>query len=705
MAGVRSWVVAVCLILVTNVALGHIPYYNSAEPDAPTYVSDIPANKMSRETAADRLRAMRAVMEDMRVDAYIVPTADAHNSQYISPADARREWLSGLRGSSGTALVTATKALVWTDARYWTQFEVEVDGNQWTLMKQGQDLSLQDWLVSNMPEKTVVAVDPTTYTRSSWRTLETALGNVNVTLEAIYENLVDLARRRLNDGPPDRTHNDLIPLPVQYTGQQSIRKIWELLQEMNSRGASVLLLTALDDIAYTLNVRGSDIPFNPVFFSYLVIIMDPLSPNFGRVILFWHDGVLASDIRAHFASEQIVVEAKPYEDIFGYLKELSIQMGDRTIWLSNEASHAVLLAIEGGPARILSTSISPVALKKCVKNEVELRGFREAHIKDGVAVVRSLHWVERQVAAGLQVSEIDLSDQMVQFRSQEDKFMGPSFSTIAGAGENGAIIHYSPKREGPQRLIRPDDMLLVDSGGQYFEGTTDITRTRHMSGTPTDAQRMTFTRVMKGQISLATTVLPRGIMGNVIEVLARKALWDVGLNYGHGTGHGVGHFLNVHEGPIWILSGPTADDPGIAPNMIYSNEPGYYEVGEYGIRHEDLVETIVMSKDADHIRAQDLVDDFAGRGAVGFRTISLAPHQTACLDIDLLTDFEIQYLNDYHKRVLDTLGPIFLARNFTDEYEWLARECAPIARGATILFTAHPVLAGISAIVIWLGYQ
>ncbi|KAJ8706622.1 hypothetical protein PYW07_012700 [Mythimna separata] len=572
-------------------------------------------------------------------------------------------------------------------------------------MKQGVDLSLQDWLVANMPARSVVAVDPSTYTRSSWRTLETALTRVNVTLEAIYENLVDLARRRLNDGPPDRPHNDLIPLSVQYTGQQSIRKIWELLQEMNTRGAAVLLLTALDDIAYTLNVRGSDIPFNPVFFSYLIIRIDPLAPNFGRVILFWHDGVLASDITVHFASEQLVVEAKPYADIFDYLKDLSIELGpDRTIWVSNEASHAVLLAIEEGPASILSTSISPVALKKCVKNDVELRGFREAHIKDGIAVVRSFHWLERQVSVGLQVSEIDFSDQMEHFRSQEANFRGPSFSTIAGAGENGAIIHYSPRRDGPQRIIRPDDMLLVDSGGQYFEGTTDITRTRHMNGTPTDAQRMTFTRVLKGQISLATTVLPRGIMGNVIEVLARKALWDVGLNYGHGTGHGVGHFLNVHEGPIWILSGPTADDPGIAPNMIYSNEPGYYEVGEYGIRHEDLVETIEMSSTADHIRAQDLVDDFAGRGAVGFRTISLAPHQTACLDIDLLTDFEIQYINDYHSRVLNTLGPIMLSRNLTDEYAWLARECAPIARAAAILFTAQPVLAGISVVVLWLGY-
>ncbi|XP_047040139.1 xaa-Pro aminopeptidase ApepP-like [Helicoverpa zea] len=706
MAGASGWIFTISFILAANHVCAHIPYsyYNSAEPDSPTYVNVQPSNKLSRQSAASRLAAVRAVMSERHVDAYIVPTADAHNSQYISPADARREWLSGLRGSSGTALVTATRALVWTDARYWTQFDVEVDATLWDLMKQGVDDSLQTWLVNNMAES-VVAVDPTTYTRSAWTTLETALAARNITLQAIYENLVDIARTRLNDGPPDRLNEALLPLTLQYTGQPSSEKISELVQQMNTRGATVLLLTALDDIAYTLNVRGSDIPFNPVFFSYLVIRRNPTTNSLSSVILFWDQGVLATNIAAHLASENVALQARPYADIFNYLRSLSVELGaGGTIWLSDEASHAIVLAIENGPARILSTSISPVALKKCVKNDVELQGFRLAHIKDGTAVVRSLYWVEKQVADGVNVTEVQLSKMMEKLRGEEENFMGPSFSTIAGAGENGAIIHYSPQEEGPQRVIRADDMLLVDSGGQYFEGTTDITRTRHMSASPTPAQRLAFTRVMKGQIALATTVLPRGILGNVIEVLARKALWDVGLNYGHGTGHGVGHFLNVHEGPIWILSGPTADDPGIAPKMVYSNEPGYYEVNEYGIRHEDLMESIEMNNTVNHIRAGDLVGDFDGRGAVGFHTISLAPHQVACLDIDLLDDFEIKYLNDYHNRVLATIGPILQQRNLTSEYEWLQKECAPIVRSAAILWTASPILAGISIFVIRFGF-
>ncbi|KAF9821519.1 hypothetical protein SFRURICE_014283 [Spodoptera frugiperda] len=378
MAAVRGWIFTIYFILTANAVWGHIPYYYSAEPDAPIYVSGVPGTKMSSETAADRLRAVRAVMEAMRVDAYIVPTADAHNSQYISPADARREWLSGLRGSSGTALVTATEALVWTDARYWTQFEEEVDGTLWKLMKQGVDASLQQWLVSNMPPNSVVAVDPTTYTRRAWTSLDNDLSAAGVDLLAIYDNLVDEARR-------------------------------QLISQMQQKNADMLLLTALDDIAYTLNLRGTDIPYNPVFFSYLLIRRHPnIGSTVAEIVLFWGDGVLPENIRNHLTVEGVPVFSRPYEDIFDYLRSVSSGIGAQsTIWLSNEASHAIWLAIEsGGSAHVYSTSISPVALKKCVKNDVELEGFRLAHIKDGLAVVRAL----------------------------EDNFRGPSFSTIAGAG-------------------------------------------------------------------------------------------------------------------------------------------------------------------------------------------------------------------------------------------------------------------------------
>ncbi|KAM3955002.1 xaa-Pro aminopeptidase ApepP-like, partial [Aphomia sociella] len=365
-----------------------------------------------------------------------------------------------------------------------------------------------------------------------------------------------------------------------------------------------------------------------------------------------------------------------------------------TIWLTSDGSHAIFLAAESGDVNILAT-LSPVALIKCVKNDVELQGFRRAHIKDGVALVRGLRWVEEQVASGATVTEIDLSDKLEEFRSLEVEFQGPSFSTIAGAGENGAVIHYSPPREG-SRMIGRNDMLLVDSGGQYKDGTTDITRTRHMSASPTDAQKLTFTRVMKGQISLGTTVFPKGTVGHTLESFARRALWDVGLNYGHGTGHGLGHFLNVHEGPSWILSGPSSTDPGIVDKMVFSNEPGYYEVGEYGIRHEDVMEVVAMTKELDHVYAEGMVGDFNGAGALGFYTISLVPHQTACLDVDLLSDLEIKYINDYHARVLATIGPILQERNLIEDYEWLEKECAPISRNAATFVKISPLFTVIS---------
>ncbi|XP_052748416.1 xaa-Pro aminopeptidase ApepP-like isoform X2 [Galleria mellonella] len=667
MLGLTYFLVTISLVY------GQIRHFNWAEPDGATYdVVDTTRNTIGN--SLERLTSMRQVLADYKVDAYIVPTSDAHDSQYLSPADARREWLSGLSGSSGTLVVTANEALLWTDARYFTQFEMQVDTSLWTLMRQGTDPSIQNWLTSNMALDSVVAVDPTTYTRNAWIPLETALKASNVTLEAISENLVDIARTNIGDPPPPRPNNDLIALTVDFTGRRSSDKIAELLSQIRSAGASALVLTALDDIAYTLNLRGSDIPYNPVFFSYLIIKDNVSSPE--NVILFWGNGVLHSNISDHLQSEGLQIQTRDYSDIFNYLSQYSNSLPiDSTIWLTNDASHAIFLAAESG--------------------------FRNAHIKDGVALVRGLRWVEEQVAAGANITEIDVSDKLEEFRRMEVDSHGPSFATIAGAGKNGAVIHYKPPLEG-SRVIGRNDMLLVDSGGQYKDGTTDITRTRHMSASPTDAQRMTFTRVMKGQISLATVVFPRGTVGHTLESFARRSLWEVGLNYGHGTGHGLGHFLNVHEGPSWILSGPSSTDPGIVEKMIFSNEPGYYEVEEYGIRHEDVVEVIAVTKDADHIHAESIVGDFGGAGALGFHTISLVPHQTACLDVKLLDDLEIKYLNDYHARVLATIGPILKERNLTEDFEWLERECAPISRDAAILVKTSPLLMVVSVATLWL---
>ncbi|XP_013141922.1 PREDICTED: xaa-Pro aminopeptidase 1-like isoform X1 [Papilio polytes] len=632
-----------------------------------------------------RLTALRALMasQPTALSAYIIPTADAHNSEYIASVDARREWISGFTGSAGTALVTSSHALVWTDGRYYTQFEKETDNTLWTLMKMSltETLTMEKWLTTNLVEGSVVGADPKTMSRDEWTPLQTALKKAKMELIAVPNNLVDQVRVQTKDAPPRRPHNEILPLHVKYTGKASGKKIEELREKMKEKKASALVITALDEVAYTLNLRGSDIQYNPVFFSYLVITTSSAK-------LFWGDGTLSQLVIDHLTSEGATVQCRPYDSIVEYLHELAKELsesgdGSHAIWLSSDASEAIHRASAGEtvlkkPLDLIS-EVSPVALTKLIKNEVELQGFRNCHVKDGIAVVRFFKWLHEEIGKGCTITEIQAADKLLEFRSEEEDFLGPSFETIAGAGENGAIIHYSPSKGGEQRVIGVDDMFLLDSGGQYRDGTTDITRTRHM-GVPSAGQKDAFTRVLKGQIMVGSSVFPQGVKGNVLDSFARQHLWLAGLDYAHGTGHGVGHCLNVHEGPSGVSWRPYPHDPGLRPRQILSNEPGYYKVGEYGIRHEDLVEIISITKESDHPRARGLLGDFEGRGALAFSTLTLVPHHKECLDINLLDDFEVSYINAYHARVLNTLGPILEARNLSEDYTWLKEQCAPIVK-------------------------
>ncbi|KAM3955127.1 aminopeptidase P isoform 2-T2 [Aphomia sociella] len=635
-------------------------------------------------TVLQRLTALRALMasQPTKLSAYIIPTADAHHSEYIAPVDARREWVSGFTGSAGTAVVTASHALVWTDGRYYTQFEKEADMTLWTLMKQSlpETPSMEKWLSTNLAEGDVVGVDPHTMTREEWTPIQTTLTRSKMKIVPVGTNLVDQVRVQLSDPPPQRPSNRIIALPIKYTGKAAGQKIKELREKIAEKRAAALVVTALDEVAYTLNLRGSDIDYNPVFFSYLII-----TPT--RVVVFWSSGSLPSPVTDQLKEEGVDIEARPYDTVVSYLENLAKSESEgsgRSIWLSSDASEAVHRAASGcdvldKPLTLIS-EVSPVALMKLVKNEVELEGFRQCHIRDGIAVVRFLKWLQDQIDENQFLSEIQAADKLLEFRKQEADFMGPSFETIAGAGSNGAVIHYSASRTGPQRIINQRDMFLLDSGGQYKDGTTDITRTRMMNKSPSPEQKDAFTRVLKGQITIGSALFPLGVKGNVLDSFARKSLWDVGLDYAHGTGHGVGHFLNVHEGPSGISWRPYPHDPGMKPGQILSNEPGFYKVGEYGIRHEDLVEIVTVTKDSDHPRAKNLIGDYDGRGVLGFHTLTLVPHQRECVDVTLLDDFELSYLNDYHKRVLTVLGPKLQERGLTQDLQWLQKECLPIVR-------------------------
>ncbi|CAH2064533.1 unnamed protein product, partial [Iphiclides podalirius] len=638
-------------------------------------------SKQGSTMTLQRLAALRSLMatQPTALAAYIIPTADAHNSEYIAQADARREWITGFTGSAGTAVVTAAHALVWTDGRYYTQFEKEADTALWTLMRQSlpDTPTMEKWLTANLDAGSVVGADPHTMSREEWTPLQNALKKAKMDLIAVSNNLVDQARVQMKDPPPPRPHNEIMPLPVKYTGKAAGKKIEELREKMKEKKASALVITALDEVAYTLNLRGSDIQYNPVFFSYLVLTQ-------GGVKLFWGDGKLSKEVVEHLASEGAKVEGCPYGGIVDHLHSMAKELsecgdGDHSIWLTSDGSEAVHRAAAGEgvlkkPLDLIS-EVSPVALAKLIKNEVELQGFRDCHVRDGIAVVRFFRWLHSEIDGGATVTEIQAADRLLEFRKEEVDFLGPSFETIAGAGENGAIIHYSPSRTGEQRVIKKDDMFLLDSGGQYRDGTTDITRTRHMSGNPTAEQKEAFTRVLKGQMGIGGALFPQGVKGNVLDSLARLHLWRVGLDYAHGTGHGVGHCLNVHEGPSGVSWRPYAHDPGLRPRQLLSNEPGFYKVGEYGIRHEDLVETVAITKESEHPRASGLVGDFDGRGVLGFSTLTLVPNQWECIDVTMLDDFEIAYIESYNARVLETLGPVLEERGLAEDLAWLRVQC------------------------------
>nr|XP_032528104.1 xaa-Pro aminopeptidase 1-like [Danaus plexippus plexippus] len=537
-----------------------------------------------------RLTALRALMagHPTALAAYIIPTADAHNSEYISPADARREWISGFTGSAGTAVVTANKALVWTDGRYYTQFEKEADLTMWTLMKQSlpETPTMEKWLASNLIAGSVVGVDPHTMTREEWTPLQ-----VDSSITNISGRIEVLALKRL------------------HLRLQGLRILMKWIR---------LLIYKYNDI-----------------------------------FLFWSGGRIPDDIERNLSDEGVKIVGRPYDDVIEGLSNLARELsnmgdGEHSVWISNEASEAVHRAVSGegvlkNPLNLIS-EVSPVALAKLVKNDVELEGFRKCHIRDGTAVCRFFRWLHQEVDSGNKITEVEAAERLLEFRKDEKDFMGPSFETISGAGENGAVIHYTPSSDSP-RIITADDVYLLDSGGQYKDGTTDITRTRHMSD-PTDLQKETFTRVLKGQIAIGAALYPVGVKGNVLDSLARKYLWDVGLDYAHGTGHGVGHFLNVHEGPSGISWRPYPHDPGLKMGQILSNEPGYYRVGEFGIRIEDLVETISVTNDTNHPRAKDLLGDYNGRGVLGFNTITLVPNQRKFIKTELLDDFEVSFLSN-----------------------------------------------------------
>jgi len=595
------------------------------------------------EQIINRILLLRKAMKQQGISACIIPGTDPHASEYIAEFWKERQWISGFDGSAGTAVVTLNAAGLWTDSRYFLHAEEQLEGTGIELMKQGlpETLEILPWLATQLKAGEKVGVNPQMFSLNGYSSMKTELEMNDLKLVSI-----DLLAQVWTDRPA-LPLKPFFVFDTQYAGKSTTEKLTLLRAEMKKAHADTFVLSALDDIAWLFNIRSNDVDYNPVVIAYALVESD-------KATLCIASEKLTPETSLYLNSQGILVE--PYLAIYDLLKKLS-------------PSKAVL--VDGGKLNqglfesipkdcAIRNIMSPVFKLKSVKNEVEMAGVRKAMQKDGVALTRFFIWVEENLKSG-KLSEISVSDKLRQFRSEQENFVGESFGTIAGYAAHGAIVHYSATPESDATL-KAENIFLLDSGGQYLNGTTDITRTVAL-GTPTAQQKTDNTLVLKGHIALATVLFPVGTRGSQLDILARKAMWDLGLNYGHGTGHGIGHFLCVHEGPQSIRM--DENSTVLQPGMMISNEPGMYRTNEYGIRIENLVHVIPAQK-----------TEFGQ--FLKFETLTLFPIDQHLINFDLLSNTEIEWLNNYHQRVYVTIAPGL------NEYEreWLSKKCNPYVRKA-----------------------
>ena len=589
----------------------------------------------------ERLAALRAAMAKAGVSACIIPGTDPHASEYIAEYWKERVWISGFTGSAGTAVVAAESAGLWTDSRYFLQAADELSGSGFDLMKMGlpETPDIIPWLMTTLKSGEKVAVNAQMFSVNAYAAMQTELASIGIELVSI-----DLMKLVWTDRP------SLPQLPfyvfdTKFSGQSTAEKLAATRAEMAHLRAQVFVMSALDDIAWLFNIRGNDVDYNPVVIAYAVVEEKSIS-------LFVDKTKLTDSTIEYLQNEAVVVN--DYEAINEALGGLD---ASKTVLFDGAKLNRALF--ESIPAACpKKNAMSPVFRLKSIKNKVEMAGVRRAMIKDGVALTRFFIWLEENLTGG-KLNEYNIDEQLYLFRSQQENFKGESFSTIAGFGPHGAIVHYKASPESASAL-KPNNLFLLDSGGQYLDGTTDITRTVAL-GTPSVKQKLDFTLVLKGHIALATAIFPAGTRGSQLDILARKAMWDLGINYGHGTGHGVGHFLNVHEGPqnIRMDENPVVLQEG----MFISNEPGLYRTNEYGIRIENLIH-VIPAKNTEFGQF------------LQFETVTLFPIDKELMDVDLMSDAEIDWINVYHQRVYEAISPM-LDEN---EREWLSRKCAKLKR-------------------------
>ncbi|MCQ2334804.1 MAG: aminopeptidase P family N-terminal domain-containing protein [Paludibacteraceae bacterium] len=603
-------------------------------------------------TVTEKIEALRALMASEGLAAYIVPSNDPHASEYMAAHWQEMQWLSGFSGEAGTVVVTMTEAKLFTDSRYYLQAEQQLAGTGIDLMR-ADDIdcpSINEWIVKalaaqmddeNNMDEVLVGVNPEMWSVNDYAALEDEMAD-----DCLGVKSIDLIRPLWKEGRPSVPQDVFYEYEEKYAGESVASKLTTIREHMAAKKADSMVVSMLDEIAWLLNIRGKDVECTPVVIAYVVLEMD-------KVTLFVAPEKVDAKTSAYLRREGI--ELRAYEEVFAYISQL-----DGTIlYDGTKVNEALYEAMRTDSIN----AQSPIQVVKAHKNAVEIEGERKAMLQDSIALTQFFMWLEsdatRQEMAAGKVTEWDLMEKLHSFRLLRENFTDESFGTIAGYKGNGAIVHYAASKENCA-TVYPEGMLLLDSGAQYLDGTTDITRTVWLGGEiPAQAKR-DYTYVLKGHLALSMVRFPRGTRGNQLDALAKQYMWQAGITFGHGTGHGMGHFLGDHEGPQNIRrdNNPTVLEVG----HVCSNEPGIYRTGEWGIRTENIFTVIPCPQTAEATTEDEWLT---------WETLTLCFYDTRLIDMSLMTEQEIRWINDYHKRVYDLTAPLLTA----DEAAWLAQKC------------------------------
>ena len=590
----------------------------------------------------ERIAALREAMKQHKIDAYIIPTSDPHMSEYPADCWKYREWISGFTGSAGTVIITADKAGLWTDSRYFLQASTQLEGTGIELFKMmlPETPTIPEFLTHELKEGQTVGLNGETYSLADARSLEKALAEKEIKLNTNASLIDPIWKER-----PAIPEAPMFEMPIELSGKSTEDKLIDINKMLHKAGADCTILSALDEVAWTFNIRGTDVAYNPVVISYAFV-------SEKESVLFVNPKKIPAEIAEHLKKEGVTLAD------YGMLATFLSRLPEQTrVFIDSKRTNVAIYNVLP-KSSILIEGTSPANHLKSIKNETEIKGFRNAVLKDGIAMTKFYFWLEKMLKAGEKVTELSAAAKLTALRSEQPQYVMDSFASISSYGPHGAVVHYSPTPETDTEL-KTDSLYLLDSGAQYLDGTTDITRTIALCDEPSEQMKKDFTRALKGTIGIAKCKFPAGIRGCLIDAFARKALWDAGINYLHGTCHGIGHCLNVHEGPqsIRMEENPVILEPG----MVMSDEPAMYRPGEYGIRTENMI-----------LIREDSETEFGK--FLGFETLTLCYIDTKLVIPSMLSVREHAWLNKYHQMVYDLVSPHLNE----EEKAWLKEKTAEI---------------------------